>query len=268
MTKLEKRKTLILDVLRKKNKLSVKEAVELIDASAATVRRFFQRLSNEGLAVRVHGGIQLVPEARGTYSYILSNTSSIEQKTSIAGYAVELIESGDLVFLDSGTTILKLAEMLEHKFEDGSLSDIVVVTNSLVSYEKLCPNCTVILVGGEVRLSRRDTSGRIAENALSSLHFRKSFFGADAIHPEKGLMATDEWTMRMNEIVQQNSDSVFVLADSTKFGRSSLLTYSKLTEVDMIITDDGIPQEDLEQYTSSGAKIEVVNHSLLESSGI
>jgi DeoR family fructose operon transcriptional repressor len=260
MTKLEKRKTLILDALRKKNKLSVKETVELIDASAATVRRFFQRLSNDGYAVRVHGGIQLVPESRGSYSYILSNTSSIEQKTLIAGYAVEQIENGDLVFLDSGTTILKLAEMLEHKFEDGSLSDIVIVTNSLVSYEKLCPHCTVILVGGEVRLGRRDTSGRIAENALSSLHFRKSFFGADAIHPEKGLMATDEWTMRMNEIVQENSDTVYVLADAAKFGRSSLLTYSKLSDVDLIITDDGISREAIEQYISAGAKIEVVRH--------
>ncbi len=252
------RKAIILDALREREGLSVGDAGDLIDASPATVRRLFQRLSDDGVVVRVHGGIRLVPEARGSYSYILSNTSCLRQKSLIAGRAVEMIESGDLVFLDSGTTILKLSEALERKLKEKALTDIVVVTNSLVSYERLCPNCTVILVGGEVRLSRRDTCGGIAENALSSLHFRKAFFGADAIHSDKGLMATDEWTMRMNSIVRRNSDAVYVLADSTKFGRSSLMTYGDLDAVDTIITDGGISESELDRCRSAGAKIEVV----------
>ena len=247
-----------MHALRERPRLHVREASDLIGTSPATTRRFFNQLATEGSVVRVHGGIQRVPEQKGTYSYILANTTRVDQKSRIAAKAVTMVESGDLLFLDSGTTLLKMAEALEYQLKTKTIAEIVVVTNSLVSYEKLCPYCKVILVGGEVRLSRRDTYGQIAENALETLHVHKSFFGTDAIHPVKGLMATDEWTCRMNRIVRKNSDSVFVLADSEKFGRSSLLTYSELDAVELIITDDGMSNEDLIVYRERGARIDIV----------
>lgn len=258
MTKFDRRKQRVLDALQAKTSLDVHEASELLDASPATTRRFFKQLADEGSVVRVHGGIRRVPESRGTYSYILSNTRRLDQKARIAARGIELIEPGDLLFLDSGTTILKMAEALAYRLTEQSITDIIVVTNSLVSYEKLCPCCKVILVGGEVRLSRRDTFGQIAETALSSLHVHKSFFGADAIHPDKGLMATDEWTCRMNDIIRRNSDSVYVLADSEKFGKSSLMTYCELDAVELIVTDNGMDEATLEPYRANGARIEVV----------
>ena len=72
-------------------------------------------------------------------------------------------------------------------------------------------------------------------------------------------MATDEWTTRMNDIVRENSDSVFVLADSEKFGKSSLLSYSTLKAVQLIITDDGISDDDLRHCREAGAIVEVVS---------
>ncbi len=258
MTKFEARKKKLMDALQIKKKMDVSEASELIGISPATTRRFFSQLAAEGIAVRIHGGIQIVPESTGTYSYIISNTRRVREKARIAARGVELINTGDLLFLDSGTTILKLAEALVMKLKAGNLKDLVIVTNSLLNYEKLAEFCKVILVGGEVRLSRRDTCGQLAEKALQSLHVNKSFFGTDAIHPEKGLMTTDEWTSRMNDIVGKNSEAVYVLADSEKFGRSSLMTYSDIDGVDLIITDDGIPDEDLVVYRGKGARIEVV----------
>jgi DeoR family transcriptional regulator, fructose operon transcriptional repressor len=261
MSNFEARKAATLDILSEKTELSVHEASDLLGTSPATTRRFFERLAGEGNVVRVHGGIQLVPESRGSYSYILSNTRRIQQKAAIAERAVTKVENGDLLFLDSGTTLLKMAEALDQRLRTGNLKGIVVVTNSLVSYEKLCPDCRVILVGGEVRLNRRDTYGQVAENAMKSLHVHKAFFGADAIHSQKGLMATDEWTYRMNDIVSNNADSVIVLADSEKFGKSSLLSYSAVDTVDLIITDDGISEEELLPFRSAGAKIEIVSES-------
>ncbi|MBT3274669.1 MAG: DeoR/GlpR transcriptional regulator [Spirochaetales bacterium] len=259
MSKFDTRKTAVFNILTLKKELSVQEASDLLGTSPATTRRFFERFAAEGQVVRMHGGIKLVPESKGTYSYILSNTRRIEQKAVIAERAATMVESGDLLFLDSGTTLLKMAEALDKRLQADSLEGIVVVTNSLVSYEKLSENCRVILVGGEVRLNRRDTYGQVAENALKSLHLHKSFFGADAIHPQRGLMATDEWTCRMNDIVRINSDSVIVLSDSEKFGRSSLLSYGPLDSVDLIITDEGITEEELSPYRSTGAKIEIVS---------
>ena len=262
MSKFDTRKAATLDILTSKTELTVHEASDLLGTSPATTRRFFERLASEGRVVRVHGGIQLVPESKSSYSYFLSNTRRMRQKTAIAEWAVTMVESGDLLFLDSGTTLLRMAEALDQRLQAGSLEGIVVVTNSLVSYEKLCPHCRVILVGGEVRLNRRDTYGQVAENTMESLHVHKSFFGADAIHPKKGLMATDEWTRRMNDIVRNNSDSVIVLSDSEKFGKSSLLSYSDLDNVDLIITDDGITDEELAPYRAAGARIKIVSAEL------
>ncbi|TFG63043.1 MAG: DeoR/GlpR transcriptional regulator [Spirochaetales bacterium] len=258
MTKIELRKNKLLETLQTKQKMNVQEASELIGISPATTRRFFSQLAAEGIAVRIHGGIQLLPDSTRLYSYLLSNIKRVSEKAAIAARAVELVSSGDLLFLDSGTTILKMAEALEVKFKAKTLKDVIIVTNSLVNYEKLAPYCKVILAGGEVRLSRRDTFGHLAEKILQSVHMHKAFFGADAIHPDKGLMATDEWTCRMNGLVSKNSDAVYVLADSEKFGKSSLLSYSPLNGVDLIITDNGIEDRDLEPYRTKGAVIETV----------
>jgi len=259
MSKLDQRRKTILQTLNIKTELDVQSASDLMGTSPATTRRLFTKMATEGMVFRVHGGIRLLPEAKGTYSYILSNMRGQHRKALIASRAATMVETGDLLFLDSGTTILKMAEALSVRLKSGDLKEIVVVTNSLVSYEQLCPDCRVILAGGEVRLSRRDTFGRVAENALASLHLRKSFFGADGVHPERGLMATDEWTCHMNDIVGKNSDSIIVLADSEKFGKSSLLTYSALDAVQMIITDDGLSEEALRPYQNAGANIETVS---------
>ena len=258
MTKFELRKKTLMESLQLKKKMNVMEASELIGISPATTRRFFSQLAKEDAVVRIHGGVQIIPESTGTYSYILSNTRKVLEKARIAARGVEFINTGDLIFLDSGTTILKLAEALVMQLKIVNLKDLVIVTNSLLTYEKLAEFCKVILAGGEVRLSRRDTHGQLAEKALQALHVTKAFFGADAVHPEKGLMTTDEWTNRMNGIVSKNSEEIYVLADSEKFGKSSLMTYSGLDGVDLIITDDGISDEELEIYRAKGAHIEVV----------
>ncbi|MBT3276286.1 MAG: DeoR/GlpR transcriptional regulator, partial [Spirochaetales bacterium] len=137
MKKYEGRKNKILEALQVNKKMNVSEASELIGISPATTRRFFAQLADDGYAVRIHGGIQIVPEVQGTYSYVLSNTSRVHEKAKISGHAVELVNSGDLLFLDSGTTILKLAEALVTRLESGELTDLVIITNSLLNYEKL-----------------------------------------------------------------------------------------------------------------------------------
>ncbi len=256
MTKYEIRKEKLIKALRQKTRMSVAEVSQLIGTSPATTRRFFEKIKEDGIALRIHGGIQLLPKYSSDYSYSYSNTKDIQAKTKIASYAVNLIDSGDILFLDSGTTVIKIAEAIEEELRNHKLKDLMIVTNSLVNYEILSPYCRVIIAGGEVRLSRKDTCGYLAEKVLKSLHVNKSFFGADAIHPEKGLMATDERTCILNGIVNKNSDSVYVLSDSSKFGEISLMTYSDLNAVDKIITDDNISEENLKLYRSKGAHIE------------
>ena len=154
--------------------------------------------------------------------------------------------------------MLKFAEALSGRIQAGALENIVVVTNSLTNIEILAKWCKVILLGGEVRLKRRDVCGTFAEKMLRMLHVNKAFFGVDAIDLGRGFMATDERTSTKNEIVFQQADNISVLADSGKFNTTSFISYAPLDAVHTIFTDDGIEQETLDTFTKAGAHIEIV----------
>ena len=85
----------------------------------------------------------------------------------------------------------------------------------------------MILLGGEVRLSRLDVCGSVAEEVLKKFHITKAFLGADTISMKKGFMTTDERTAQMNEIVIADADTSYVLVDSSKFDKSSFMSYTE-----------------------------------------
>jgi DeoR/GlpR family transcriptional regulator of sugar metabolism len=154
--------------------------------------------------------------------------------------------------------VLKMAEALALRMQSGSPSDIVVLTHSLALAEALARWCKVILVGGEVRVERRDVCGPLAEDTLRQFHVTRAFFGADAVNLRHGFMTTDERTSKMIEIVLGRAAHATVLADSEKFGRDSFIRYAGLEEVERIITDGGIPDDVLKSFTEAGARIEAV----------
>ena len=194
-----------MEMLQLNKRLDVKTVAESLGISVATVRRLLARLESDGKVIRTHGGVRLSPHLGTDYSYYLSATHRSREKTLIGRAAAEIVVAGDRLFLDSGTTVLKLAESLSLRLQSGSLTNIVVLTNSLALVEALARWCKVILVGGEVRVERRDVCGPITEETLRQFHVSKAFLGADAVHIRSGFMTTDERTAKMNEIVLRNT---------------------------------------------------------------
>jgi DeoR/GlpR family transcriptional regulator of sugar metabolism len=258
MTKHDFRTIKLLEMLQVNKKLDVRTVAETLDISEATVRRLFARLEEEGKVIRIHGGVQLAPEMGYDYSYRSSILHRKKEKTIIGNHAAGIIDNGDRLFLDSGTTVLKLAQALSLKIQTGELKDIVVLTNSFTHIESIAKWCKVILIGGEVRVERRDVCGSIAEKTLNMFHVDKAFFGVDAISIKGGLMTTDERTAQMNEVVIEHADKKYVLADSEKFSKTSFISYADLESIDMIYTNDGINEEQIEEFVKAGAHIEII----------
>ncbi len=258
MNKHELRTIKLLDMLQVSKRLDVKTVADCLEISDATARRFFNQLEEEGKVIRVHGGVQLAPQLGYDYSYRISVAHRQKQKTLIGNRVAELVETGDRIFLDSGTTVLKLAEALSLKIQTGALKDIVVLTTSLAHVETVARWCKVILVGGEIRTERLDVCGSVAEKTLTMFHLDKAFFGANAVNTIGGCMTTDERTSTMNEIVVERARRCYVLADSSKFNRTSFIRYASLEEIDTFFTDSGISATVLEQFKEWGAEIEVV----------
>lgn len=259
MKKREVRSSKLLEMLQHNRQLDVRTVAESLAISEATVRRLFAQLDRDGKVIRTHGGARLAPQMGTGYSYYLSAQHRGREKSAIGRTAAELVFPGDRIFLDSGTTVLKMAEALALRLQSGSPGDIVVLTHSLALAETLARWCKVILVGGEVRVERRDVCGPITEDTLRQFHVTRAFFGADAVNLRHGFMTTDEQTAKMVEIILRRAVHAYVLADSEKFGRSSFCRYAALEDAETIITDGGIPDEVLREFTAAGARIEAVH---------
>lgn len=119
-------------------KLSLAEAMELLGISESTARRMFSKLERDGFAIRTHGGVQCVNHAMTLYSFEYGSRTNIEKKTAIAREACKLLEDGDVVFCDSGTTIQCLCAEMVYRFRQEKMN-IKVYTNSLANLELLSP---------------------------------------------------------------------------------------------------------------------------------
>lgn len=258
----EERKEKLIELLRLYKQLDVGQVSAALAVSDATVRRLFGRLEEERLAIRTHGGIRLVPEIRRDYSFYLSQTVGVPEKAAIGFAAAKLCRSDDVVFLDSGSTVMKCSEAILIRLQQGNLSGLTVLTNSLDVAELLAGHCKIISIGGEVRAERRDVCGMVAERTLASYRVDHAFLGADGIDEISGLMTTDERTATMNQVVIGRSGRTTVLADHSKFDQSSFVTYAALDQVSLILTDEALRDDDVERFVRMGAEIERVPMSI------
>lgn len=250
----------VLYALRKKKNLTTREVAEMLHASECTVRRFFEVLEQKGEAIRVYGGIKLPPNKNGEYHFENLQLRQSEQKSRIGKYASTLVENGDILFLDSGTTIQQMALSLVERFKKGDLQDVQVFTNSLRNLTILADFCEVNLIGGLFRSKRQDFCGYLSEMVLESISFEKCFLSADGVSIDTldGVMATDIFTAKINQIVSRRAGQVYLLTDSTKFMRRSFIKYASLEDVSLIITDVGIKDSVMESINELGIAMKKV----------
>ena len=147
---------------------------------------------------------------------------------------------------------------LINRIKNENISDIVILSNSLTNFNPIANYCKVILLGGEVRLSRLDVCGSVAEEVLKKFHITKAFLGADAININKGFMTTDERTARMNEIVLTDADTSYVLTDSSKFDKASFISYAKPDVISEVVTDWNLQHEIKQKFRQIGYAIKEV----------
>jgi len=243
MGKIDSRKNQILKMLSIYESLNVDVIVRELGVSEATIRRTLNTLEQEGKIIRTLGGARLTPQLAPEYSFLKQAVINVEQKEMIGRYAAALVEKSDILFLDSGTTVLSVAKALARRIELKEITDLSVVTNSIIVAEVLGNLCKVFLLGGEVRLFRKDISGPIAEKSMRMFRANKAFIGTDALSIKDGLMTTDAYTSKIDEEVIKRSNQVILVADSSKFNKYSLVSFAKITDINIIITDNQLDEE-------------------------
>lgn len=220
----------------------VRTIVELAGAlqvSEATVRRDLHSLENRGVVQRVHGGAIRVggDDEKREPLFHEKTTLRAAEKERIAEAALALIEDGDSIYLDGGSTVLALARKL------GSRRNLTVVTNSLMAAAELMESRhRLILLGGEFRPLSRTLVGPLTTPIGEALHIGKAFFGTIGF-TAAGVSTTDPGEAFTKKLILGRAGMSVLLADSGKFGRASLVNAGTLDDFRFVVTDSGIPPE-------------------------
>lgn len=228
----EERYSEILKILQEKRAVTVIELTELLDTSESTIRRDLNALHELGKVKKVHGGATLPDRSFAAYEEDVSTKSqrNVEQKERIARYAAATVNDDDFVFIDAGTTTERMIDYLQS-------TRATFVTNGIVHAKKLIQRgLRASIIGGQLKLSTEAVIGAEAVNNLKKYNFTKCFLGTNGISAEAGLSTPDiEEALIKTEAISKSFVS-YVLADSSKFGKVSSVTYADLSQA-CIVTD-------------------------------
>jgi DeoR family fructose operon transcriptional repressor len=161
-----------------------------------------------------------------------------EKKITIGQRAAQFVRDNDTIYLDSGTTLIRMCQFLKNK------KGLKIITNSLPAASELTnhSDMEVILIGGKIIPERRSIYGPVAVRQASDYHVQKAFIGTDGISLKNGLSAYDNNECNVSRTITNSTDQVFLLCDSSKIEKDSFYIFAPLSGVNTIITDRDIDE--------------------------
>jgi len=252
----EERKQKIVNLVNERRKVLVPELIDYFKMSPATIRNDLRDLEAAGLIKRTHGGA--IPSDSVRVGFELDNTRKNvkmqPEKEAIAKRAADMVEDGDIIILDTGTTTLEMAKQLKDK------TNVTVIVNDIeiaACLEKF-DGISVVVVGGTLRKHFHCTIGPFAVKLLSELNVDKAFLATNAFSAEKGCTTPDINQAEIKKVMVQIATQVIVLCDSSKIGKNSFVQFIRPEEIDTFITDGGIRPDILNQMTELGIDVQAV----------
>ncbi|MED4885312.1 DeoR/GlpR family DNA-binding transcription regulator [Bacillus smithii] len=246
------RRQLILNILREKKRVTVKDLAKYVNVSEATLRTDLNILEEEGLLTRTHGGAVLNEDLPAKKSFSEREKKNRESKIAIAKKAIDLISHKDCILLDASTTSLELARLLR-----GSDKHITVVTNGLSQVLELKenPGINVILIGGIARMGSMAIEGLLGKSVLDKINIDTLFTSASGFTVEEGLTDFNVYEVELKRVMVEKANKVVALLDSSKIGTSSIATFATCEEIDTLITDQNISSDLYNQLINYNIKI-------------
>ena len=235
--------------------VSIRDLSSSLGVSEMTIRRDLARLERNGEVRRTHGGAVAAERMVFEFDFALQRQSHRAAKQAIAREAFKFVKSGQRIIIDTGTTTLELAYLLK------DCSEITVITPSLAvaSVLQFSAGVETILLGGLIRHGSPDLTGVVTESILERFAADVAFQGADGIGLDGRLYNADTRIAKVDQKIRQRADVTYVLADSTKIGKTALIAHGFVYEVKALITDDRIIAEYRSAFEDMGATVIVVN---------
>lgn len=245
----------ILQEVLRRQFVSTADLARQFGVSQVAIRRTLAALEQNGLVRRVHGGVQAVARAGQTAQYDARLLDSVPAKRAIGQAASALIQPGETLLCDSGTTVLEVVRAIPSALlESGNLT---VVTRSLVIAGELRRSRQVrlMVLGGIYVHDLDDFVGSQVESALQELHVNTLFIGTDGVSPERGITSDNVLEAQLYRLIVRIADRVVVVADSSKIGTTKLQTILPFEDIHYFVTDAGAPGEALQVLRDKGVRV-------------
>lgn len=249
------RQIFILNKLKNQGKVTTNEMVSEIGCSVDTIRKDFQEMSKLGQAKRIHGGIiPIERNAKSEKNELLDFNERLEEKTSVkqllAKKAVEILGTPSVIYIDGGTTNLKLVQSLPHDIQT------TIITNSPAIALALCdyPNIEIQMLGGAVQKTIRIVEGINTLTQIKEMHFQTAVIGVSSLSIDGGVTypSTDEAILKKEAI--QQSQLVIAIANKEKLNSIAGFYATDISSISILITDE-TDEQTLTPYRNAGIQV-------------
>jgi DeoR/GlpR family transcriptional regulator of sugar metabolism len=253
------RRQRLLEYIQQNNSGRIETLAVALEVSEATIRRDLALLESEGLISRTYGGaVSLKNATPSEHLFPEKRLFCPEEKLAIGIQAASMVNDGETLILDSGSTTYEIARNLtRHKNLTIITYDLFLVNS--ITYD---PSTTIILTGGTYREDFNVLIGPFAEDCLHQVRVNKAFLGAGAVDITHGVTASNFIGVQLKRLLIEAASQVILVADHTKFGKAELAKVCSLDQIDHIITDSGIEESVLHTFQQIGLETTVADVDL------
>jgi DeoR family fructose operon transcriptional repressor len=247
----EERWQQILGHLALVGRIRVARLAELLTVSEATVRRDLEAMQAQGLLQRTHGGAVLPRPTAFEVSFDEGLSRALAEKRAIGRRAAALVQEGDTLIIESGSTTLEFARLLV------GMKALTVLTNSLVIAKELAENegIEVLVLGGSLRRRSASLVGPWVSEILRNVRADKAVLGVNGLSAAFGLSAPNPFTAESRAAMLQAARTRIALADHSKLGMETLYRVAPLDALDILVTDSAATDEQLAPVREAGVEV-------------
>lgn len=250
----EERRTQILQTVRSAGRVRVNELASRFSTSAVTIRNDLNELHQRGLVLRSHGGAVL-PDTILRESPVHERLKAqSDEKRRIGAMAATLINDGETIILDSGTTTLEIARQIKKK------QGLQIITNGVnIAAELLdARGAEVFIVGGTVRGESASISGRFTEEMFDQFSADKLFLSGAGCDLDFGVSGANLEETMVNRAMLRISREIILVADASKFSKRSMTRIAPFSEIDTVISDTSLDEVIQEKLRLLGCNLILV----------
>ncbi len=245
------RRTEIMRIIRQEQSVRVAELSAKFEVAEETIRRDLDKLDKEGKLKKTYGGAVLIENVSEDQSFNVRMKRNMAEKRRIASFANELIEDGETVFIDMSTTALELIKHVD------TSKHITVLTNSLTALVELGQreNIKLIGIGGAYDEASLSMTGPMTHKFIDHYYADKTLFSVRGITKERGIMDTKEHLAEIKRFMIKNARETILLADSSKFGNSALISVADMEDIDIVVTDYKMDQQWKDYFANNDVEV-------------